>query len=27
MPSQGSAEKITGAISKDRIVSPPPFTF
>jgi len=27
MPSQGSAEKITGAIGKDRIVSPPPFTF
>jgi len=27
MPGQGSAEKITGAISKDRIVTPPPFSF
>lgn len=27
MPGQGGAEKITGAIGKDRIATPPPFTF
>jgi hypothetical protein len=27
MPRQGGAEKIPGAIGKDRIVAPPPFSF
>ena len=27
MPGQGAAEKVTGAIGKDRIVTPPPFAF
>ncbi len=27
MPGQGGAEKVTGAIGKDGIVTPPPFTF
>jgi hypothetical protein len=27
MPGQGGAEKIPGAIGKNRIVTPPPFTF
>jgi hypothetical protein len=27
MPGQGGAEKTAGAISKDRIVTPPPFSF